>query len=99
MASLTRYIGRAALRLILLAQLLVLALATCGAQAQGSSAALAGEAPALDSCALLTQADAEALLGAPVAAPTPTGPTPATLTTRELCHSASITRPGIRTRA
>jgi hypothetical protein len=69
MASLTRYIGCATLRLTLLALLLVLALAACGAPAQGPSGALAGEAPALDSCALLTQADAEALLGAPIAAP------------------------------
>jgi hypothetical protein len=69
MASLTRYIGRALLCRILLALLLSLALAACGAPAQGPSAALAGEVPALDTCALLTQADAEALLGAPVAAP------------------------------
>ena len=37
--------------------------------AQGPSAAPAGAASRLDSCALLTGADAEALLGAPVAAP------------------------------
>jgi hypothetical protein len=63
-------------RLIMLAILLGLALSACNAvpsqsateqdtPVQGPAAA----APELDSCALLTPAEAEALLGAPVAAP------------------------------
>jgi hypothetical protein len=67
-------------RVILLALLLGLALSACrggpmqsaaeqDTPAQGPVLAPAGSAPALDSCTLLTQADAEALLGAPVAAP------------------------------
>ena len=69
---------RLAMRL-LLALLLGLAFAACGAPAQSpaeqgtpvqeSVAAPASVTPPLDSCALLTKADAEALLGAPVAAP------------------------------
>jgi hypothetical protein len=56
----------------MLALLLSLVLAACGAAPSGYPAATdgaSGLAPKLDSCALLTQADAEALLGAPVAAP------------------------------
>jgi hypothetical protein len=57
---------------VLLALLLGLALAACGAAPSGypaEAAGASGPAPKLDSCALLTQADAEALLGAPVAVP------------------------------
>jgi hypothetical protein len=53
------------LLLVLLALALGLALASCGAPAQQP----AGAATRLDSCALLTGVDAEALLNAPVGAP------------------------------
>ena len=52
---------RVALGILVLAWLL----AACG----GSGASSSGPAPTLDSCALLTEADAVALLGAPVGAP------------------------------
>jgi hypothetical protein len=57
---------------VLFALLLGLALSACGAAPSGQAASQAGTSgplPKLDSCELLTQADAEALLGAPVAAP------------------------------